>query len=81
MSLQSVPEFKYIFVYFTTKLEWTIQWTPQILDSSKVKEFADDNLEFDENRRKFSIQLENIVENGEIARDEQFLFFFPECFQ
>ena len=26
----------------------------QILDSSKFKEFADDNLKFDENGRKFS---------------------------
>ena len=27
---------------------------PQILDSSKLKEFADDNFRFDENDRKFS---------------------------
>ena len=29
----------------------------QILDLSKLKEFADDNLEFDENGTKFSITL------------------------
>ena len=39
----------------------------QILDSSKVKEFADDNYKFGENARKFSKQ-------------EQFLLF-PQCFQ
>ena len=33
----------------------------QILDSSKLKEFADDNLKFDENGRKFSKQVENTV--------------------
>ena len=39
-----------------------------MLDSSKLKEFADDNLEFDENNRNFSKQVENTVEKGEIAR-------------
>ena len=51
----------------------------QIVDSSKLKEFADDNLEFDENGSKFSKQIENTVGKGEIARDEQFLLF-PQCF-
>ena len=31
----------------------------QILDSSKLKEFADDKFKFDENGRKFSKQVEN----------------------
>ena len=52
----------------------------QILDSSKLKEFADDNFEFDENGIKFSKWLENTVGKGEIARYEQFLLF-PQCFQ
>ena len=52
----------------------------QILDSSKLKEFADDNLKFDENGKKLSKQVENTVEKGEIARYEQFLLF-PQCFQ
>ena len=52
----------------------------QILDSSKLKEFADDNFKFDENGRKLSKQVENTVEKGEIARYEQFLLF-PQCFQ
>ena len=48
--------------------------------SSKLKEFADDNLKFDGNSRKFSKKVENGVGKGEIARNEQFLLF-PQCFQ
>ena len=51
-----------------------------MLDSSKLKEFADDNLKFDENGRKLAKWLENTVEKGEIAHYEQFLLF-PQCFQ
>ena len=51
-----------------------------ILDSSKLKDFADDNFEFDENGRKFSRTVENTMGKGEIARYEQFLLF-PQCFQ
>ena len=46
-----------------------------ILQSSKLKEFADDNLEFDESGGKFSKLLENTVGKGEIARYEQLLLF------
>ena len=52
----------------------------QILDGSKLKEFADDNFNFDENGLKFSTRVENTVGKGEIARYEQFLLF-PQCFQ
>ena len=52
----------------------------QILDSSKLKEFADDNFKIDENGRKLSKQVENTVGKGEIARNEQFLLI-PQCFQ
>ena len=52
----------------------------QILDSSKLKEFADENFRFDENGRKLSKRVENTVGKGEIARYEQFLLF-PQCFQ
>ena len=45
-----------------------------------MKEFADDNYKFNENGRKFSIRVENIVGKGEIARYKQFLLF-PQCFQ
>ena len=47
----------------------------QILDSSNLKEFADNNFEFDENDRKFSNMVENNVGKGEIAHYEQFLLF------
>ena len=52
----------------------------QILDSSKLKEFADDNFRFDKNGRKFSKRVENTVVKGGIARYEQFLLL-PFCFQ
>ena len=52
----------------------------KILESSKLKELADDNFKFDENVRKLSKQVENNVEKGEIAHYEQFLLF-PQCFQ
>ena len=50
-----------------------------ILDSSILKEFADDIVKFDVDSRKFFRQVENIVVKGEIARYEQFLLF-PQCF-
>ena len=52
----------------------------KILDSSKLKEFADDNIKFDKRGRKLSKHVENTVGKGEIARYEQFLLF-PQCFQ
>ena len=52
----------------------------QILDSSKLKEFAEDNFEFDVNGRKLSKRVENTVGEGEIACYKQFLLF-PQCFQ
>ena len=52
----------------------------QILDSSKLREFADDNFNFYENGTEFSKPVENTVEKGEIARYELFLLF-PLCFQ
>ena len=51
----------------------------QILDSSKLKEFADDNFKLDQNGRKLSKWVENTLGKGEIARYEQFLLF-PLCF-
>ena len=44
-----------------------------------MKDFEEDNFEFDENGRKFSIRVESTVGKGEIARYEQFLLF-PQCF-
>ena len=64
------------------KVKVTLTPSPkqQILDSSKLKEVADDNFKFDENERKFSKRVENSVGKGEIARYEQFLLF-PQRFQ
>ena len=45
-----------------------------------MKEFADDNFNFDENGRNLSNRVENTAGKGEIARNEQFLLF-PYCFQ
>ena len=52
----------------------------QVLDTSKPKELADHNSNFDENGRQFYKRVENNVGNGEIARYEQFLLY-PQCFQ
>ena len=52
----------------------------QILGPSKLKEFADNNIKLDENRRMFSKWVENTAGKGEIARYAQF-FLFPQCFQ
>ena len=51
-----------------------------MLDASTLKEFADDNFEFDENGRKFSKRVKNTVGMREIARVEQFPLV-PQCFQ
>ena len=39
----------------------------QILDSSNLKEFADDSFKFDENGKELSKWVENTVGKGEIA--------------
>ena len=44
-----------------------------MLDSSKLKEFADHNLKYDENGVKFSKRIENTVRKEETARYKQFL--------
>ena len=43
--------------------ELTLSQT-QILDSSKLNEFADDNLKVNENGRKLSKRVENVVGKG-----------------
>ena len=42
--------------------------TTNFIDSSKLKEFADDNFKFDEKGRKLTKRVENTVRKGEIAR-------------
>ena len=46
-----------------------------ILDSSKLKELADENFKLDDNGSTFSKRVENTVRKGEIACYEQFLLF------
>ena len=66
------------------KLVYQVKGKPfpkqQILGSSELREFADDNFKFDENGRKLSERVENTEGKGEIAHYEQFLLF-PQCFQ
>ena len=50
----------------------------KFLDSSKRKEFANDNFKFDEIGGKLSKRVENTVGKGKIAHYEQFLIF-PQC--
>ena len=50
---------------------------PDDKDSSKLKEFADDNFK---NGTEISKWVKNTVGKGEIAHYEQFLLF-PQCFQ
>ena len=45
-----------------------------------MKEFADNNFEFNENARRVSKRTENTMGNEEIACYKQFLLF-PQCFQ
>ena len=53
----------------TTTGMWLLSITrQQILDSSKLKEFADDNFKFDENGRKLSNWVENTVGKGVFKR-------------
>ena len=51
-----------------------------MLDSSKMKELADDNFKFDENGNKISNTVENSVGEGEVAHYKQILLI-PKCFE
>ena len=52
----------------------------RFLNTSKLKQSADDNFKFDENSRKFPNRIVNAVGQGEIAHYEQFLLY-SQCFQ
>ena len=69
-----------IFPQYFQKVLKIVSLKQQMLDFSKLKEFAYDNFELYENGRKLSIRVESTVGKGEIARYEQFLLF-PQCFQ
>ena len=69
------------FIYLHTAIHPSVYpFSNDKLQTSKQKEFAANNFKFDENGRKFSKWVENIVGKGKIARFEQFLLF-PLCFQ
>ena len=72
-------DFPAVFSHISDPIIWAFP-KGQILDSSKLKQYAGDNFKFDENGRMFSKQLENAVGKGEIAHYEQFLLF-QQCFQ
>ena len=73
---------KYLSVAFSTKDTWLLNSLPtnKIPHWSKLKEFADNNFNLDENGKMFSKRAENTVGKGEIACYDQFLLF-PQCFQ
>ena len=48
----------------------------QILHSSKLKEFADDNFKFNENGRKFSERVESRMGNEEFVVSSNFSFSY-----
>ena len=50
------------------------------LDSSKLKEFAD-NFKFDTNSKKFSKQIENIVGEGRNCSLQQVIQLFSQSFK
>ena len=75
----------WIYLYFGNKhpARWPLLGLKPngiFLELSKLKEFADNNIKFDENCRKFSKWLENTAGKGEIGCYEVFLLF-PQCFQ
>ena len=53
----------------------------QILDSSKLKEFADDNFIFDENGRKLSKKVEKHRGKRRNLLVKSNFLLFPLCFQ
>ena len=68
------------YLHFKNIFERFFSSKRQILNSSKLREFANDDSKFDENGRHFSKTVKNTVGKGGIACHEQFLLF-PPCFQ
>ena len=65
---------KWISLMYNKVIRYLMSWhlpfpKRQILDSSKLKEFADDNFKFDGNGRKFSKRVENTVGKGTCTAD------------
>ena len=70
------------FYHYTQYMQFVLYPFPkrQILDSSKLKDFADNYCKFYENFRNLTKRVENTVGKEEISRYKQFLLF-PQCFQ
>ena len=65
-----------VFYFFKYINYWiTLSFKQQLLNSSKLKDFTEDNFKFDENGRKVSERVENTVGKGDIACYEQYLLF------
>ena len=78
--LQKVWISKHSFMWYIMDMIWLQQLflslsQRQISDSSKVKEFAEDNFKFDESWKQFFKPLENNVGKGENSCYKQFLLF------
>ena len=65
--LNSKPAEDYLLTITRTDINSLTLSKRQILDSSELREVADDNFKFDENGRKLSERVENTVGKGEIA--------------
>ena len=67
--------------YVVTVWEW-VNFVPsdKILDMSKLKAFADDNLNMYQKMKFALVRTENIVGKGENAGYQHFLLF-PQCFE
>ena len=69
-------KFCFGFVFLLRELDVCLLFPKrQMLDSSKLKEFAEGAFKFDKNGRNFLKREENTVGKGEIACYEQFLLF------
>ena len=59
---------------FSYIVDLTLSSTTNFIDSSKLKEFADDNLRIDKNGRKFFKRVENTMGKGEMLVASNFSF-------
>ena len=67
-------------LYVQFNINLTLSQTTN-LDSSKLKEFADDNFEFEESGRKFSKQVGNTEGKRRNCSSRAIFPFPPLCFQ
>ena len=82
MTISSLRGKETLLIWSNFSLSYSVLTLSQMANFrlSKMNEFADDNLRYYENCRKFLKRVKNTVGKGEIACYEQFLLF-PQCFQ